>query len=470
MNNTNTLVSSDNVGYASILLEQHVNQGSLPGNGSFVAAFASSNLGDVSPNIKGPHCLNTGAPCDDGQHSCNRELKFCVASGPGKDMFDSTRIIAERLYGKALDLLADRDAQEVTGKLRVGHQYVDMPTQSVQYTMPNGTTVEVHGCLPAMGNSFAAGTTDGPGEFDFNQGTTDNMLWKMIRNFIAKPTKEDIACHSPKPILLATGRIKFPYQWQPRIVSIQTAIIGKVAIAAVPGEFTTMSGRRLKETINKVIEENTGSKDGKTIVTGLSNVYSDYITTPEEYQLQRYEGASTIFGPHTLTIYLDLYSKLVDDLFKEAPFEAGPQPPDLSNNLISLILPVVFDWPGWSSDFGDCIKQPPSRVTQGDKVIAKFIAGHPRNNVMHGKTFLTVEKLVAEDEWVVVATDANWETKYKWQRTSFFTAASEAAVEWTVTGDHVTPGTYRIRHFGHYKYVLGGIFPYQGLTNNFEVI
>jgi len=30
------------------------------GEGSFVAAFASTNLGDVSPNTAGPRCLDTG--------------------------------------------------------------------------------------------------------------------------------------------------------------------------------------------------------------------------------------------------------------------------------------------------------------------------------------------------------------------------------------------------------------------------
>lgn len=38
--------------------------------GSFVAAFASSNLGDVSPNTKGPFCVNTGDSCDNPQSSC----------------------------------------------------------------------------------------------------------------------------------------------------------------------------------------------------------------------------------------------------------------------------------------------------------------------------------------------------------------------------------------------------------------
>ncbi len=38
--------------------------------GGFVAGFSSSNLGDVSPNTRGPHCVNTGLPCDYLNSSC----------------------------------------------------------------------------------------------------------------------------------------------------------------------------------------------------------------------------------------------------------------------------------------------------------------------------------------------------------------------------------------------------------------
>lgn len=60
-----------------------------------------------------------------------------------------------------------------------------------------------------MGYSFAAGTTDGPGEFNFYQGIqSSNPLWNTIRDFIAPPTPEDIQCHHPKPILVNTGRVR----------------------------------------------------------------------------------------------------------------------------------------------------------------------------------------------------------------------------------------------------------------------
>ena len=83
---------------------------------------------------------------------------------------------------------------------------------------------------------------------------------------------------------------------------IQILRLGNVFILSVPAELTTMAGRRLRNTIRDIIVEGgLVSPDQKVIVTiaGLANSYSSYVTTFEEYQAQRYEAASTIFGPHT---------------------------------------------------------------------------------------------------------------------------------------------------------------------------
>jgi len=69
--------------------------------GYFVATFASSNLGDVSPNVRGARCQFSGRPCDAHSSTCSGPREMCIASGPGVDMFDSTRIVAQRLYDKA---------------------------------------------------------------------------------------------------------------------------------------------------------------------------------------------------------------------------------------------------------------------------------------------------------------------------------------------------------------------------------
>ncbi|KAK9754308.1 Neutral/alkaline non-lysosomal ceramidase, N-terminal [Popillia japonica] len=464
MNNTNGYITSDNVGYASILLEKELNDGAFPGQGSVVTAFASTNLGDVSPNIAGPICTNTGLACDVTTSTCEGEAQFCIASGPGEDMFESTKIIAERMYSKALELLNDNAAVEVTGAVSAINQFVDMPEQSATYTLGNGTTITGAGCNAAMGYSFAAGTTDGPGEFGFTQGTTSNdFFWDIVRDLLAPPTEEDIECQLPKPILLATGQMVEPYDWHPRVVSTQLALIGNVAIAAVPGEFSTMAGRRLKNVIKSAM----GSSDATVIIAGLSNHYTHYITTYEEYQLQRYEGASTIYGPHTLGIYLQQYGKLTQALVSGTTLDPGPAPYVFDRDkLFSLVFPVILDHPDLDKKYGSVLSQPPSSVSAGSVVTATFVAGHPRNSLMHGSTFLRVERKV-DDEWVLVANDAVWETKFRWERT--YLAASSATIEWTVPED-VIPGTYRLRYFGAAKSLFGRAQPHSGTTNEFTVI
>lgn len=62
-----------------------------------------------------------------------------------------------------------------------------------------------------------------------------------------------------------------------------------------------------------------------------------------------------------------------------------------------------------------------------------------------------------------VATDNNMETKFAWQRPHPLSSESTAAVSWTVP-DGAQPGTYRLRHFGDSKGMLGGISPFSGAS------
>ena len=78
MNNTNELVSGDNKGYAAYLMERSLSSK----ENQFVAGFMNSNLGDVSPNIDGAKCLDTGLPCDLITSTCDGRNELCVARGP----------------------------------------------------------------------------------------------------------------------------------------------------------------------------------------------------------------------------------------------------------------------------------------------------------------------------------------------------------------------------------------------------
>lgn len=90
------------------------------------------------------------------------------------------------------------------------------------------------------------------------------------------------------PVTPFCDQMEFPFEWQPRIVSTQMALIGSVAIACVPGEFTTMAGRRLRDVITHNVASMSGPTISHVIVAGLCNTYSDYITTPEEYEVRNF--------------------------------------------------------------------------------------------------------------------------------------------------------------------------------------
>lgn len=186
--------------------------------------------------------------------------------------------------------------------------------------------------------------------------------------------------------------------------------MGDVVFVALPGEFTTMSGRRMRNMIRDSALQLDPNSDIQVILAGLSNIYTSYVTTPEEYEMQRYEAASTIFGPHTLTIYLSQYEKLMQTLIQNSTLDPGPTPISLDNKVISLQPPVFFDSAPLGKRFGDVTKQPKSEYNDGDQVNVQFISGNPRNNLQHEKTYFTVEKLMSDGNWTVIATDANWET------------------------------------------------------------
>jgi neutral ceramidase len=40
-----------------------------------------------------------------------------------------------------------------------------------------------------------------------------NAFWRLVRNFLKTPGKEQVDCQHPKPILLDTGEMKKPYDW-----------------------------------------------------------------------------------------------------------------------------------------------------------------------------------------------------------------------------------------------------------------
>ncbi|GLJ24015.1 hypothetical protein SUGI_0457480 [Cryptomeria japonica] len=441
----------------------------------FVAAFCQSNVGDVSPNVWGTFCIDTDLPCDFNHSTCNGKNELCYGRGPGyPDEFASTRIIGERQFKKATELF-NRATRQLSGKIDYRHVYLDFSKLEVKIQdKPGGEEKVVQTCPAAMGFSFAAGTTDGPGAFDFQQGDDKgNLFWRFVRNLLRTPTAEQVECQKPKPILLDTGEMSQPYAWAPAILPIQILRIGEFVILCVPGEFTTMAGRRLREAVKEVlITYGKGEFHNSTnvVIAGLTNTYSQYITTFEEYQVQRYEGGSTLYGPHTLSAYIQEFRKLAKSMIDGEKVDSGLSPPDLLDKQISFLPPVIVDLTPSGIKFGD-IKQDISKKgthTKGDVVEVTFWSACPRNDLMTEGTFALVEMSSADGKWTPMYDDDDFCLRFKWSRPSSKSTYSYASIQWEIP-EEVKPGIYRIRHFGAAKHLFGTIDYFTGTSSAFVV-
>ncbi|KAI9109222.1 hypothetical protein K1719_019845 [Acacia pycnantha] len=422
----------------------------------FVGAFCQSNVGDVTPNVLGAFCIDSGKPCDFNRSSCHGNDQLCVGRGPGyPDEISSTKIIGERQFKTAVDLFTSA-SDKLSGNIDYRHVYLNFTNIEVEL---EGNKV-VKTCPAAVGAGFAAGTTDGPGVFGFQQGDTEiNPLWKKLRDVLnMQPSQYQVECQKPKSVLMSTGEMFVPYAWAPAILPIQILRLGKLIILSVPGEFTTMAGRRLREAVlETLISNGNGEFNNEThvVIAGLTNTYSQYIATFEEYEQQRYEAASTLYGPHTLSAYIQEFKKLAQAMAKgENITGPGPSPPDLLSVQLSLLPGPLGDSKPDKTSFGD-IKEDravPGRgyFIEGERVNATFWSGNPRNDLLTEGTFSAVERLEGE-RWISVYDDDDLSLFFKWKLdTSNLQLNGLASIEWEIPSD-VVSGVYRLRHFGSSK-------------------
>jgi len=363
------------------------------------------------------------------------------------------------------------------------HTYANL--SSFTFASPFNQSRRVRTCSAALGHGFAGGTTDGPGAFDFSQGTNDtddspslrNPLWKLARGFIHSPTDEQIACQKPKPILLDVGEASSPYAWSPNIVDIQLLRIGPLVIIVAPGEATTMAGRRWRNALAEAAPSVLKIDKPRVVLGGPANTYAHYISTEEEYTVQRYEGASTLYGPHTLEAYVNLtltylpYLGSSDETSHLGRLPPGPSPPVNTNNSLSFIRPVVVDNAGFLRRFGATLDSPdPShQFTPGSVVSARFVGANPRNNFRLEETFAAVEKFdPSAGRWVRVRSDRDWFLVFRWARINTALGTSEVTLEWEIEPGTET-GMYRFKYYGDSKSLTGTITAFEGTSGVFNV-
>lgn len=96
-----------------------------------------------------------------------------------------------------------------------------------------------------------------------------------------------------------------PLQSFPSVLPVQLLQIGRMALVGLPFEVTVEAGRRLASALGPSLGEET-----EVVISSVVNDYWDYLTTPEEYSRQCYEGASNLYGPRTLAFVTEVAKEL----------------------------------------------------------------------------------------------------------------------------------------------------------------
>ncbi|HVK26653.1 MAG TPA: neutral/alkaline ceramidase [Actinokineospora sp.] len=433
--NKNTLISPDNKGYAAYQWEHDQKGVRYLDNDpdGFVAAFPNTNAGDMSPNLN----LRPG-------------------SGPTEDEFENTRIIGERQNAKAQEVYNGPRAA-VTGSVDYRMRFVDMSTVDVdgRYTTDGATK---RTCPGVVGASTLAGSVeDGPAIPGFTEGMTSPIAALLAPLNVEVPEWVK-GCQYPKASLVPTGLI----QATPNILPLQIVKLGQLHLVAMPAEVTIVSGLRIRRTVAAEL----GVPIEDVLIQAYANDYSQYVTTPEEFDKQQYEGGSTLFGRNTLPAYQQEFAKLAQSLRSGSTLAAGPVPGKPPFTDLNLQTGVVFDDKGLFQQFGQVLTQPSATYQRGQTVVTKFVTGHPKNNLHRNGTFMEIQREVA-GQWVRVADDGDWSTRYRWARVGV--ANSEATITWAIPAD-TPPGRYRVVHHGDWKSGwTGAISSFTGTTAPFTV-
>ncbi|XDD42182.1 neutral/alkaline non-lysosomal ceramidase N-terminal domain-containing protein [Leptospira sp. WS60.C2] len=417
----NRLISSDNKGIASLLSEM---EAAKKGNTSFVAIFAQANEGDVSPNL---NLDNTG---------------------PGKDMYESSFIIGKRQYLASQELL-QTNGKPLQGGLHFSQKFIDMSQHPVRSEF-SGTGKMEYTCPSAYGYAFAAGSTEeGGGHWLFHEGMADKDR-KFYIDWLAKfmlqsPSDSLRECQKPKAILFPMGETK-PIPSLPQILPYGLVLVDDLTILVLPHEVTTMSSRRLKKEVKSILKE----KSGEIVLSGLTNDFSGYITTPEEYATQNYEGGHTLHGQQSLNALRQEFSAMANDLLHGIEFSKSTKqnilPLDLSDRLHPIKLPE-----------SDIVSIEPKQVLnpnrnqykKGTSVVCRVEAASPNVGYPKVNSYLWVEKKEG-NVWKQFRSDGDYDTKFTYKGAGFFDkGVGKLELIWETSND-IPNGEYRLVHEGIY--------------------
>ena len=483
----NELLSGDNKGYAAYRFERDFRE-RYP---EFLAGFMQADEGDASPNIFITELSQA--------EQRDLESEGFRARGGGRTEAEHALISGHKQYRKARDLW-DAAGEPLTGEVRAAALFVDFSRVVVDAPRDYPAALQPEDgldfatCGQALGVSFGGGAEDGRGPTAEGQtcANTSEADLQQAADFLGSNAEAAMGgalppglivpagcdnpiydaqgydCHAEKPLLFALNQ-RSPFvsppstqTLEPTTQKLQVILIGNLAVVALPWEVTTTSGRRLREAVLDAIQ---GAGIDYAVISGLSNGFVHYLTTREEYSVQHYEGASTIFGPWTQEAAEQELVRLAGQLARGEPASSPFENPGFRSHVSNYTNAMSRDDGNPPVDYGTVVQPPdpsyrigPERVT----VQARFVAGHPRNDLFSDDSFLFVEREDGGGNWTAVQTDDDHFTRFSFAPEQD-DGSHHAVIDWIVPAG-TPPGRYRIRHQGA---TADG--RYQGVTEPFEL-
>lgn len=247
-------------------------------------------------------------------------------------------LVAGFFNGAEGDVSPRWKSQDREDVLRFGGLLADSVRRVLQASGPSSGSPEIR----AASESFAANPA-GPDTREFTRpeigaaqfgGAEDGRTafypygWRggVVRKGSSDPKMPALQVHDIFLLKILKPFLASPSKF-PAALPVSIARIGQLlTVGAVPVEMTTLMGRRVRASLAAA------ESPREVVLAGLANEYLSYTTTPEEYDLQNYEGASTLFGKQQGPVIQRLLAKVsakpppqLPQAVPAAAFDAGPK-------------------------------------------------------------------------------------------------------------------------------------------------
>ena len=318
---------ADLQGRVATLLEQHIDGDGPAYAPRAVHLLVNGGHGDVSPNVDAASRCPTP-----------RLVRQSVPRGPRGRSFETTWRILPRDVARDLPCVPlalrelERVARGVAAQAAVLYSRLE-PALSEELAIRSAFTVlevetpEADGsilCDPAVGVAALLGAEDGWTRlrWDWDLLLSDSSTYRPL------PATPNLGA-----VLKCQGRKrKFlgPFQFAvagnhalPEHVQLTLVRLGAVALTFIPGEPTSHSAWTIRRATASALLGELSSADSVLMVS-LTNGYMQYVATPDEYPLQLYEGAATIYGPRELAVLTQAFRRLAGQIRRREPNVLSP--------------------------------------------------------------------------------------------------------------------------------------------------